>query len=353
MSHLNNTTKDRKGKHLTYEERIKIEALAKAGLKPEEIGRQLGGRSGRTIRRELKRGEVELRNTDLTTRKEYSADIAQQDHDSKGSAKGPGLKIAKDYELADYIEKEIKEEKKSPYAVAEEIKRNKRFKIKLSFKTIYNYIDEGLFLTLTNQDLPVKKNGKKRNYRHIRTAITNAKGTSITERPEEIDLREEYGHWEMDTVVGKQGTKTVLLVLTERKTRQEIILKIKSKSQECVVRALDKLERKIGSKQFRETFKTITCDNGCENLDFEGIEKSCLTNIQRTKVYYAHPYSAWERGSNENANKLIRRFIPKGTDIGEFSPGRIKMIENWINNYPRRIFNGLSANDLLKQINVA
>ena len=109
----------------------------------------------------------------------------------------------------------------------------------------------------------------------------------------------------------------------------------------------------MGSKTFRETFLTITCDNGCENLDFEGIEKSCLTDIQRTKVYYAHPYSAWERGSNENANKLIRRFIPKGADIADFSQKRIKMIENWINNYPRRIFNGRSANDLLKQLFVA
>ena len=157
----------------------------------------------------------------------------------------------------------------------------------------------------------------------------------------------------MDTVVGKQGTKTVLLVLTERKTRQEMIFKMASKSQECVVRTLDKLERKMGSQTFRDTFITITCDNGCENLDFEGIERSCLTTIQRTQVYYAHPYSAWERGSNENANKLIRRFIPKGSDIVEFSLGRIKMIENWINNYPRRIFNGRSANDLLKQLNVA
>ena len=218
---------------------------------------------------------------------------------------------------------------------------------------IYNYIDQGLFLKLTNKDLPVKKDGKKRNYHHIRTAITNTKGTSISDRPEDIDTREEYGHWEMDTVVGKQGTKTVLLVLTERKTRQEMIFKMASKSQECVVRTLDKLERKMGSKTFRETFLTITCDNGCENLDFEGIEKSCLTDIQRTKVYYAHPYSAWERGSNENANKLIRRFIPKGADIADFSQKRIKMIENWINNYPRRIFNGRSANDLLKQLFVA
>ena len=353
MSHLNNTTKNRKGKHLNYEDRLKIEALSKAGIKPKEIGQLLGGRSERTIYREIKRGMVELLNSDLTIRKEYSADVAQQKHDYNGTAKGPGLKIANDYELVDFIEKEIREKKKSPYAVAEEIKRNGKFRTSICCKTIYNYIDEGLFPTITNKDLPVKKDGKKRNYHHIRTAITNAKGTSISERPEDIDKREEYGHWEMDTVVGKQGTKTVLLVLTERKTRQEMIFKIKSKSQECVVKALDKLERKLGSKTFRETFITITCDNGCENLDFEGIERSCLTTIQRTKVYYAHPYSAWERGSNENANKLIRRFIPKGSDIAEFSLGRIKMIENWINNYPRRIFNGLSANALHKQLFVA
>ena len=216
VSHLNNTTKNRKGKHLNYEDRLKIEALSKAGLKPKEIGQLLGGRSERTIYRELQRGMVELLNSDLTTRKEYSADVAQQKHDYKGTAKGPGLKIANDYELVDFIEKEIKNEKKSPYAVAEEIKRGSKFKTKLCFKTIYNYIDQELFPTLTNKDLPVKKDGKKRNYHHIRTAITNAKGTSISDRPEDIDKREEYGHWEMDTVVGKQGTKTVLLVLTER-----------------------------------------------------------------------------------------------------------------------------------------
>ena len=157
----------------------------------------------------------------------------------------------------------------------------------------------------------------------------------------------------MDTVEGKKRTSTVLLVMTERKTRQELIFKMKSKSQYCVVKTLDKLERKYGSKKFRKTFKTITCDNGCENLDYEGIERSVLVKLPRTNVYYAHPYSAWERGSNENANKLIRRFIPKGADIGEFSHERIKMIEHWINNYPRRIFNGKSSNMMLKTNNVA
>ena len=263
------------------------------------------------------------------------------------------LKIGHDYELVEYIEHLIIEEKMSPYAAAEKVKQSNKFKTTISYKTIYNYIDNGLLPHLTNKHLPVKKNGIKRKYDEVRTAVNNSKGTSISERDPKIDLREEYGHWEMDTVVGKQGTKEVLLVLTERMSEQEIIRKIKSKSQLCVVNELDKLERKMGSKKFRETFKTITCDNGCENLDFEGIERSALTKSKRTKVYYAHPYSAWERGTNENNNKLIRRFIPKGADIGKFSHERIKMIEHWMNNYPRRKLNGLSSLMLIKKLNVA
>lgn len=349
MSHLDYTTKNTKGKHLNYEKRIKIETLSKTGMKSEKIALEIGC-SGRTVRRELAKGKTELLNTDLSKRYEYSADIGQQKHDYAATAKGASLKIGKDYALVEYIENAIIEKKMSPYAVAEEIKRSDRFKTKISYKTIYNYIDMGLFPHLTNKDLPVKKNGKKRNYAHIRTAINNAKGTSISDRPEEIEKRDEYGHWEMDTVVGKQKTKEVLLVFTERMTRQEIIRRIKSKSQSCVVKEIDKIEKKMGSRKFRETFKTITCDNGCENLDFEGIQRSALTNIERTKVYYAHPYSSWERGSNENANKLIRRFIPKGTDIGKCSCKQIQMIEHWINNYPRRILNGQSSNMVLEKM---
>lgn len=352
MSHLNNNTKNRKGKHLNYEERIKIETLSKIGMKSEKIAIEIGC-SGRTVRRELAKGITELLNSDLTTRKEYSADIGQQKHDYAATNKGPMLKIGNDYELVKEIERLIIEEKMSPYAAAEYIKAVKAFKTSISYKTIYNYIESGLFPNLTNKHLPVKKENKKRNYNEVRTAYNNKKGTSISQRAAEIEKREEYGHWEMDTVVGKKGTNTVLLVFTERKTRQEIIRKIKSKSQYCVVKEIDKLERKMGAKIFRETFKTITCDNGCENLDFEGIERSVLVKQKRTTVFYAHPYSAWERGSNENANKLIRRFIPKGSDIGKFSHERIKIIEHWINNYPRRLFNGLSSNMLIQQLNVA
>jgi len=275
--------------------------------------------------------------------KAYSADVGQQEHDKRGTAKGPLLKIGKDHKLAEYIEVSIKSGN-SPYVTLQNIENNGlQFETNICSKTVYNYLDNNLFLHISNKDLPVKKNGKKRDYHKIRQAITNIKGISISERPANIDDRKEYGHWEMDTVVGKQGTKTTLLVLSERATRKELIFKINSKSQNEVIRILNRLERKLG-KEFSNTFKTITCDNGGEFLDFESVEKSIKNKQKRTQVYFAHPYSAWERGTNENINKMIRRFVPKGVDISAFSHKEIERIQNWINNYPRRILDGLSAN---------
>lgn len=344
MSQSNNSIPNRKGKHLSYEERIKIETLHKINMNIADIGKQVGGRNPKTISRELEKGKVILLNSDLTEKEYYSAEIGQQVYDRNATAKGPGLKISKDHKLVEYLEKEIGTNDMSPYAAIQNIEnKNLKFETSLCIKTIYNYLDNNLFLNISNKNLPVKKNGKKQNHKKIRTAINNSNGTSISERPKEVDDRIEIGHWEMDTVVGKRGSKTVLLVLSERVMRKEMIFKIPSKSQIAVVNALDKLERKLGSK-FSKIFKTITCDNGCENLNFEGIERSVLRNTYRTKVYYAHPYSAWERGTNENINKMIRRFISKGADISKYTKKEIKRIEHWINNYPRKILNGLSAN---------
>jgi len=354
MKQLNNNTKNRKGKHLNFEDRLKLEILFPLGLTPEEIGKRLGNRSRRTIEREIERGKTQHKRLNPSNSKHidqalyiieevYSAEIGQQKHDEKSSNKGPGLKIGNDQKLAADIENEILDGC-SPYAAIERIKQNgKKYKTMISYKTVYNYLDNDLFLNISNKDLPVKKDGKKRKYNHVRKAYNNIKGTSISERPEEIESREEYGHWEMDTVIGKAGTKAALLVLSERKTREELIFKLKNKSQSEVHRILNRLERKHGC-QFSEKFKTITCDNGCENLDFESIEQSIRNKGQRTKVYYAHPFSAWERGTNENINKMIRRFIPKGCDITNYSEMEIKRIQHWINNYPRRILGGLSAN---------
>ena len=206
-------------------------------------------------------------------------------------------------------------------------------------------IDRGDFLYLTNEDLPVKKGVKKRGYKHVRkVALNNTKGRSIEERPSEIDKREEYGHWEMDCVIGKG--KACLLVLTERKHREEIIIKLTSKTQGCVIKAIDGLERLYQSR-FKKKFKSFAMDNGGEFLDMQALERSCLKpGTQRTICYYAHPYSAWERGSNEVNNKLIRRFVPKGTNIEKLTKQDIKRIEHWMNNYPRRMFNYKSPNDL-------
>ena len=106
MSHLQYNTKNRKGKHLNYEERIKIEALSKIGMKSEEIAKEIGC-SGRTVRRELAKGRTELLNSDLTTRVEYSADIGQKKHDYAATGKGPMLKIGNDFELVKEIERLI------------------------------------------------------------------------------------------------------------------------------------------------------------------------------------------------------------------------------------------------------
>lgn len=100
---------------------------------------------------------------------------------------------------------------------------------------------------------------------------------------------------------------------------------------------MDQLEKKHGEK-FSKRFKTITVDNGVEFLNSGELETSLKEpGKKRFTLYYAHPYSAWERGTNENANKLIRRFVPKGTDIGQLKLQDIRRIEYWMNNYPRRI----------------
>ena len=173
------------------------------------------------------------------------------------------------------------------------------------------------------------------------------RGESIENRPEEIAKRITFGHWEMDSVEGKKGTKKTLLVLTERKTRNEIIRLMKDKTAASVVNALNDLERQLGPELFAQIFQTITVDNGSEFSDYEGIEKSTvLKDGKRTKVYFCHPYSAYERGSNENQNRMVRRHYPKGYDFTNTTPAEIRKLEKWINNYPREMFDFYTSAEL-------
>lgn len=174
------------------------------------------------------------------------------------------------------------------------------------------------------------------------------RGESIEQRAKEIDSRCTFGHWEMDTVIGKQTKGRVLLVLTERLTRWEIIIPMKDKTAGSVKRIIDRLERKHGAA-FRSIFKSITVDNGPEFSDCAGIEKSKYTKGKRTKVYYCHPYSSWERGSNENQNRMIRRMIPKGADLNKIPVKVIKEVERWLNNYPRGIFEYKTSEELFQK----
>lgn len=338
MSLPNINTKKRSFKHLNEKERYQIEILLKEKKSPKEIAVALG-RHRRTIEREIARGTVRMLNSDLTYKDSYCADTGQLKYEQTASNKGAGLKIGNDHKLATHIEKRIIKDKYSPDAVIGEIRtKGLRFETEICTKTLYNYIDKGVFRNITNKDLVVKRNKKKGSYKRVKIATKNLKGTSIEERPADIENREEYGHWEMDCVEGKRGgSGAVLLVLTERSTRQEIIRKMPSKTQASVKKVLDQLEKKHG-KNFTQKFKTITVDNGSEFLDSKGMERSIRDpEKKRFKIYYAHPYSSWERGSNENANKLIRRFVPKGTDIGKLKNKDVQRIEYWINNYPRRI----------------
>ena len=247
----------------------------------------------------------------------------------------------------------VLEKRYSLEAILLHIKTHKlKFKTNVCLNTLYSYVDKGLFLNITNKHLPVKCNRKKRNLRKISTvARNNLKGRSIEERAKSIMKRRYYGHWEMDTVVGCQGgNKDCLLVLTERKTRFEYIFKIPDKSQRSVIRVLDRLETAYGTENFRQTFKTITMDNGVEFLDMAGVERSATSpDARRTVAYYCHPYCSFERGSNENLNKMIRRHIPKGADIAEYSEEDVMRIQDWINDYPRAIFGGLSAREMLQK----
>jgi len=335
-------TQKKKFQQLQEKERYQIEGLLRAGLRPLAIALQFG-RDRRTIEREIEKGTVEQMDSEYRVKRLYCADAGQRVHDAGAANKGRGLKIGHDHALADYLEEKIGVEKWSPDAAIGSIKANGlQFAVTLCTKTVYNMIGRGDFLTLTNKNLPVKRDKKKQPYKRVRSvALNNLKGRSIEERPKEVELREEIGHWEMDLVVG--SSRACLLVLTERHSRHELIFKIPSKEQKYVIAILDRLERKLGRK-FPKIFKSITMDNGSEFLDMKGLERSVFNKSQRrTTCYYAHPYSAYERGSNENANKLIRRFVPKGTDIGKLSHKAVARIQHWINNYPRRIFGYLSS----------
>lgn len=342
--------KKRRFKHLSWNDRLRIESFLKCGKRVQEIADEIGVHRN-TIYNELKRGRYIHRNSDWTEEERYSPDIAEAAYRENLAAKGPGLKIGKDHRLAAYIERRIVEDGYSPAAVLGEIKvKGIQFNTTICEATLYSYIKKGVFLTLEMVHLPCK--GKqKRPYTKVKKnkkAARASAGKSIEKRDPEIDTREEVGHWEMDCVEGKKKTKETLLVLSERKARKEIMIKMKDQTAGSVVAALDRLERRYGTL-FYKIFQTITVDNGSEFADVEGLERPCRRKGKRTTVFYCHPYSSYERGTNENINRMIRRWFPKGTDFGQVPKKAIQAVEDWLNAYPREILGFRSADEVFAE----
>ena len=329
--------------YFTLSERYKLETMLQDKIPVKDIAVRLG-KHFTTVYREIKRGTVLLRNgatwENVPT---YCADVAQRKQDEKSHNKGVDLKIGTDICTMQYMEQLIKDCRYSAYAVSIALKAGHKSTV-LCPQTIYNYINNGVFLNVDRKDLIYNKVHRKEEKPQRRPSLKMLGAKTIEERPKEISKRNTFGHWEMDTVYsGKGKSKDCLLVLTERLTRHEIVRKIPDRTAQSVVNAVDTIEKKIGTKRFTSLFKTITCDNGVEFTKYKELEISCKTGMRRTFVYFCHAFCSSERGSNENANKLIRKYIPKSADIGQYTLAQIADIERSINNYPRKLFGGLSS----------
>lgn len=328
MAQTHSTTSKRTFKHLTTYKRGMIAALHGEGKSMQDIANSVGcDRS--TIWRELKRGTVTQLKTGRIMYEAYFPETAQVKYEENRKACGAKLKLNETIEFIKFAEAKILNDKWSPDAVCGFAKRNNLFdKARVCTKTLYNYIELRL-ITVKNIDLPMKVrlNTKTKRSRVNKRVL----GRSIEERPTEAEDREVFGHWEIDTVIGKKSQDEALLTITERKTRKEIILRILAKSSEAVSAAICEIRKNYGSN-FAKVFKTITADNGSE---FSELDTSVLS--EDTEIFFAHPYTSCERGTNERHNGLIRRFIPKGKAITSVSEDTIRYAENWCNRLPRKI----------------
>lgn len=324
----------------TWTDRLTIERLFNNGHSRHFIAREMH-RSVSSISDEISHGLYNHR--DGATWKDvekYSAQIAQDYADWQATIKGIPVKLDTRYDYADYVSNQIKQGI-SPDQITGRLKKEGKWTV--STPTLYRYIDKGYIPDISNKNLREKPN-KKRKYRHVK-AKRPPKGTSIEKRPEEINSRTTFGHWELDSVIGKaKGKCESVLVLTERLTRYEIILRVLSKTAQATVEAL----RQTLTQFPKGTFQTITVDNGSEFSDCEGMEQDVDGN-KRLTVYYCHPYSSCERGSNERNNRIIRRFFHKGHSLRNITQTDCDFVADKINNMPRKILDYSTAQELFNQ----
>lgn len=341
MDYPNHNTKARKNKHLNLSERSKIEILLEEGYSAYQIAKRLG-RAQNTILSEIKRGSVLQRKGNKVVTIYYPY-LAQKRYEESRQNSGYQGKLCQCVEFIRYTEENILDNGWSPDACAGRAVELAGYTREQTVctKTLYNYIDQGL-LKVKNIDLHLKtsRNTKSATIRKNKKKL----GRSIEERPEHVELREELGHLEADTVLGKKTKgEHLLLTMVERKTRELFALKLYDKTSEAVNHALLEFSKTYG-REFNKIFKSLTVDNGSEFA-----ELSSLEDILGIKVYYAHPYSSFERGTNERHNGLIRRFIPKGFSMNNLSQDDIDFIVERINSLPRKILGYKTPDEVFEE----
>ena len=337
--------------YMTQEEREQLEILYnEERLKAPAIARRMGF-CKQTIYNELNIGIYE-HDFGYYSRKRYSADKAGQIHKYRQTNKGTALKIGNDQKYADFLEKKMlgiqkngKADRRKRYSPAAALAaaRAEGYKTSVCVSTLYSYIDKRIFRKLTNQDL-IEKGRRKPSGERKEPRTPHPALPSIEIRPEHINSREELGHKEIDLIVGCKGSRAAVLTIADRKCREEMGFRIPDKKAASVRAVFDRLERKLGKKRFRETFRSITTDNGSEFLEYDELTKSIFGG-KRFEVYYCHSYSAWEKGTNENGNRLLRRFFPKGTNFEKVTQRQIQEAVDWLNHYPRKILGWKCAAD--------
>lgn len=269
-------------KYITMDCRNKIEVLNNEGYSARKIAKILGYHHS-SISRELKR----CINT-------YTALEANSKHNDKSKNKGRKSKITQS--IKNYIEDKL-EFTWSPEQII-----GRSFHNQLSFKTIYNWIYNGN-LDVSLQVLRRKGKSLKPQEKRGKFNI----GTSISKRPKLVKKRIEFGHWELDTVVSSRGkSKGCVATFAEMKTRAYFAIKMPDRSKNSMLEAIYQLTKSLPSG----AFKTFTSDRGKEFACYEDVEKDLEIDF-----YFADPYSAWQRGTNENSNGLLREFFPKKTDL--------------------------------------
>ena len=346
MKQRKDTTKRGGTKHLTWEDRNKMQTIIRRNWPFKKtpcwarLGREMK-RSVRSVKGEYARGKVTLLGRELEPYEAYSAEKGQQEAERRHANKGAPMGVTN--AMAEEIRRHVVDHGRSPSVALEKMKKEGRYGWLPSRRALYYAIENGL-LEVVRANLPYGGGKRKKTKRGARMAYARTPGKSITDRPKEAESRTEYGHWEMDTVAGPMGGEgACLLALTERSTRMQIVAPMPDRTQRSVRRALRSLAR--GERSPFATMRSLTSDNGGEFWDFKSIEAIARKSgaAAFAGLFYAHPSCPHERGSNENANRIIRRYLPKGTDFSKIPRWRIQEIEDEINGMEREILGWKSA----------